>query len=125
MTLFIVLEMVHRIRLGRLKVNIAGDGILGKLRSGMKSLSAVLTEGEVREMRASARQVMEGLRWGLDFCTLVLFAYVVFWSLKNNLADALGGDGLPRLVHPALWLGSIYLLIFLAETNIRRRAEKA
>ena len=124
-TLFIVLEMVHRIRLGRLKVNIAGDGILGKLRSGMKSLSAVLTEGEVREMRASARQVMEGLRWGLDFCTLVLFAYVVFWSLKNNLADALGGDGLPRLVHPALWLGSIYLLIFLAETNIRRRAEKA
>ena len=124
-TLFIVLEAVHRIRLGRLEMSIAGDGILGKLRSGVKSLSAVLTEGEIHDMRASARQVMEGLRWGLDFCTLLLFAYVVLSSLMGDLGDALGGDGLPRLVHPALWLGSIYLLLFLAETTIRRRAVEA
>jgi hypothetical protein len=124
-TIFIALEALHRLRLGRLEINLEGEGIVSKLKSGMGSLTTVLTKSEIQEMKASSKEVMTGLRWLLDFCTFVIFGAMVWGTLfDKTLEDLFGGEGTPNLLKLALWLGSIYLLIFIAQTIVIRNTEK-
>jgi hypothetical protein len=124
-TIFIALEALHRLRLGRLEINLEGEGIVSKLKSGMGSLTTVLTKSEIQEMKASSKEVMTGLRWLLDFCTFVIFGAMVWGTLfDKTLEDLFGGEGTPNLLKLALWLGSIYLLIFIAQTIVIRNTEE-
>ncbi len=124
-SIFIVLEGLHRIRLGRLEIDLEGEGIFSKLRSGMGSLTTVLTKSEVQKMEASSKEVMTGLRWLLDFSTFLIFGTMVWGSLfDKTIEDLFGGENSPYLLNLALWLGSIYLLIFMAQTIVIKNTER-
>ena len=120
-TTFIFLEALHRLRIGQLKINFENEGIISKLKDGMGSLTAVLTETEIKEMKSSSKEVMAGLRWLLDFCTFALFATIVLGNyIGKDLEYLFGGEKTPYLLKIALWLGSMYLLIFMAKTIVTR-----
>ena len=124
-TLFIALEGLHRLRLGQLEINLEGEGIVSKLKGGMESLTTVLTQSELQDMEASSKEVMTGLRWLLDFCTFVIFGSMVWGTLfDKTLEDLFGGEGTPNLLKLALWLGSIYLLIFIAQSIVIKNTEE-
>ena len=90
----------------------------------MDSLTTVLTTSEMQEMEASSKEVMTGLRWLLDFCTFTIFGAMVWGKLfDKTLEDLFGGEGTPTLLKLALWLGSIYLLIFIAQTIVIKNTE--
>ena len=118
-TIFIALEGLHRLKLGRLEMNFDGEGIFSKLKGGMGSLTTVLTKSEIKEMEASSKEVMTGLRWLLDFCTFLIFGAMVWGTIfEKSLEEIFGGEGTPYLLKFALWLGSIYLLIFMAQSIV-------
>ncbi len=120
-TIFIMLETVHRLKLGRLKLNFEGEGIVSKLKDGVGSLTAILTKSEIRKMETSSREAMTGLRWLLDFCTLLVFSIIVIGDLFGKRLDELfGGSETPYLIKIALWIGSIYLLIFISQSIVLR-----
>ena len=120
-TLFIIVELINRFKLGRIEFR-KSHSALTTITANLKSMSATITGMQFNEMKASSKQVLAGIRWVLDFCTLLLLAslVVIGWmnegSLSAGLAD-IGGDHL--VLKPALWLGSLYLLIFLSETWLR------
>jgi hypothetical protein len=123
-TLFMVLEGLHRLKLGRLEVSFDGEGVLSKIKDGMGSLSTVLTKSEIMEMEASSKEVMTGLRWLLDFCTFLMFGAMVWGTFfDKTLEDIFGGSGTPYLLKLALWLGSVYLLIFIAQSVVIKNSE--
>ena len=126
--LFVVIEFVNRFRLGKLEWK-GGRDLLTLMQSSVSGLTSVVTGSEINQMKASSRSVMEGIRWVLDFCSLLFFITIVILttgSTVTTMEDALsylplGLDsyGINVIVKPALWLGSIYLLIFLAQTWLR------
>ena len=111
-----------------------GRDLLTLMQSSVSGLTSVVTGSEINQMKASSRSVMEGIRWALDFFSLLFFMAIVILttgSTVTTLEEALsylplGLDsyGLNVIVKPALWLGSIYLLIFLAQTWLRIRPEE-
>ena len=120
-TLFIVVEWINRFKLGKLEFK-KGISILSTLKQNIVSVSTTLTGMQFNEMKASSKQVMAGIRWVLDFCTLLLLSalVVIGWINNGALADGLSDIGGEQMVlKPALWLGSLYLLIFLSETWLR------
>ena len=120
-SLFIVVEWINRFKLGKLEFK-KGISILSTLTQNIKSVSTTLTGIQFNEMKASSKQVMAGIRWVLDFCTLLLLATLVIigWVNGGALAEGLKDIGGEQMVlKPALWLGSLYLLIFLSETWLR------
>jgi len=120
-SLFIVVEWINRFKLGKLEFK-KGISILSTLKQNIKSVSTTLTGIQFNEMKASSKQVMGGIRWVLDFCTLLLLATLVIigWVNGGALAEGLKDIGGEQMVlKPALWLGSLYLLIFLSETWLR------
>ena len=113
-TLFLGIEVLHRFRLGRLH----WDG--GSARNRLTGLTAVLTEAQVREMRASSAQILSAVRWVLHGVTLV-GGVVLLLALPNLHA----GTDLPGpnafWDHGVLWIVSIYALMWLSEGWLRMR----
>ena len=69
---------------------------------------------------------MSGLRWSLDFLTLLLFATLAISSFLGHApTEILGGEDMPHLFRLALWFGSVYFLIFAGETIVRYNARKS
>jgi len=123
-TIFIALEALYRLKLGRLEMTFDGEGIFSKLKGGMGSLTTILTKSEIKEMEASSKEVMTGLRWLLDFCTFLIFGAMVWGTIfEKSLEEIFGGEGTPYLLKFALWLGSIYLLIFMAQSIVIRNTQ--
>ena len=123
-TLFVALEGLHRLKLGRLEMSFDGEGVFSKLKDGMGSLTTVLTRSEIMEMEASSKEVMTGLRWLLDFSTFTIFGAMVWGTLfDKTLEDLFGGEGTPHLLKLALWLGSVYLLIFISQSIVIRNTQ--
>ena len=123
-TIFIALEALHRLKLGRLEMTFDGEGVFSKLKDGMGSLTTVLTKSEIKEMEASSKEVMAGLRWLLDFCTFLIFGAMIWGTIfEKSLEEIFGGEGTPYLLKFALWLGSIYLLIFMAQSVVIRNTQ--
>ena len=131
--LFVVIEFVNRFRLGKLEWK-GGRDLLTLMQSSVSGLTSVVTGSEINQMKASSRSVMEGIRWVLDFCSLLFFITIVILTTGSTVTTMeealsflpLGLDsyGINVIVKPALWLGSIYLLIFLAQTWLRIRPEE-
>ena len=109
---FTMIEIVHRFRLGRIRWN--GGSALDKL----KGMTAVLTEVEIREMKANSSQIMSGVRWGLHGITLVWLCMLLI--LYEGLIPIEDGEGWSR---PTLWLASMYALMFGSETWLRMRGK--
>jgi len=123
-SLFISIELVNRIRLGSISFA-GGNSVKEMIQSSVRGVGAIITESEFKQMQASSNQVMNGLRWILDFCTLVYFGVIIFTvTLSGDVPfdqalSSLGGEAF--ITSPALWLGSIYLLLFLAFSLTRVR----
>ena len=109
---FTMIEILHRFRLGRIRWN--GGSALDKL----KGMTAVLTEVEIREMKANSSQIMSGVRWGLHGITLVWLCMLLI--LYEGLIPIEDGEGWSR---PTLWLASMYALMFGSETWLRMRGK--
>ena len=109
---FTMIEIVHRFRLGRIRWN--GGSALDKL----KGMTAVLTEVEIREMKANSSQIMSGVRWGLHGITLVWLCMLLI--LYEGLIPIENGESWSR---PTLWLASMYALMFGSETWLRMRGK--
>jgi len=109
---FTMIEIAHRFRLGRIRWN--GGSALDKL----KGMTAVLTEVEIREMKANSSQIMSGVRWGLHGITLVWLCMLLI--LYEGLIPIEDGEGWSR---PTLWLASMYALMFGSETWLRMRGK--
>ncbi len=131
--LFVVIEFVNRFRLGKMEWK-GGRDLLTLMQSSVSGLTSVVTGSEINQMKATSHSVMEGLRWVLDFFSLLFFMTIVIITTASTVTTMeealsylpLGLDsyGLDVIVKPALWLGSIYLLIFLAQTWLRIRPEE-
>ncbi|PXY73904.1 MAG: hypothetical protein CXX80_08030 [Methanobacteriota archaeon] len=126
-TLFLVIEGINRIRLGRMHWT-EGESALETLKARIGGVSALLTQSQFKEMRANSKQILAGLRWGLDFATLLLLGALFTIILAGDSGSgSLGGSisvsKLEIFQRPVLWLGSIYLLLFASETWLRVRGK--
>ena len=131
--LFVIIEFINRFRLGKMEWK-GGRDLITLMQSSVSGLTSVVTGTEMNQMKASSRSIMEGIRWALDFFSLLFFMTIVILTTVSTVTTMeealsflpLGLDsyGLNVIVKPALWLGSIYLLIFLAETWLRIRPDE-
>ena len=107
MTLFILIDFINRVKLGKLQWK--GGSAFQKL----KGLTALITESELTDMQSNSKQIMAGLRWFLDLVTLVWLS-VMLMELDSHSVWQRG----------LLWLASVYALMFMCETWIRLRNVK-
>ena len=86
MTLFVLLEIAHRVRLGRLTVQIVDRNPITLMKESLHSLRVFLSESEVAAMRATSADVMQSLRALTDLITACLLAMLLFgWGdLSQN-----------------------------------------
>jgi len=90
LTVFVVLEQVHRLRLGRL--SISGESLLARLRS----VGAVLTEAEIDSAQSSSDELMQ--RFGLLTTTLTVGLLATLLWTGADLASGLLREAAVRLV---------------------------
>ena len=90
LTVFVVLEHVHRRRLGRL--SISGESLLARLRS----VGAVLTEAEIDSAQSSSDELMQ--RFGLLTATLTVGLLATLLWTGADLASGLLREAAVRLV---------------------------
>ena len=90
LTVFVVLEQVHRLRLGRL--SISGESLLARLRS----VGAVLTEAEIDSAQSSSDELMQ--RFGLLTATLTVGLLATLLWTGADLASGLLREAAVRLV---------------------------
>jgi hypothetical protein len=113
-TLFLAIEGLHRFRLGRLQWD--GDTAWSRL----TGITAVLTEAQVRDMRASSAEILAAMRWIVHGVTVVLGCLLLF-----ALPSMSEGTGLPgpdsAWMHLVLWLTSLYALMWGSEGWLRMR----
>ena len=110
-TLFTGIEFLTRFRLGRIRWN--GGSALDKI----VGVSAILTDAELTEMRATSREILSAVRWLLHGTTLVwLCALLAFQGgvLPDDVSYVTWG-------RPTLWLASVYGLMFCSEAWLRLR----
>jgi hypothetical protein len=109
-SMFSLIEVAHRFRLGRIRWN--GGSALDKI----KGVTALLTEAEVREMRASSSQILSSVRWGIHGITLTWFCILL--TISDGLIPV---EDVERWSRPTLWLASMYALMFGSESWLRMR----
>ncbi|MDP6639645.1 MAG: DUF853 family protein [Candidatus Poseidoniaceae archaeon] len=121
-TLFLLIEGINRIRLGRMHW-VEGESALDTLKARIGGVSAMLTQAQFIEMRSNSKQILSGLRWCLDFITLLFLGAIFYIYLSTGGAN--GGapsmDGMGAFTRPTLWIASIYALLFSSETWLRLR----
>ena len=76
-TLFVLLEMGHRIRLGKLQLQLDWHP-LTMMKEAMHSLRIFLSESEIATMRATSNEVMQVLRGLTDLVTACLLGLILF-----------------------------------------------
>jgi hypothetical protein len=103
-TVFMLVDIWNRIKLGRLKF---GKDVM----TALKGITAVLTDTQVTEMKANSHQVLAGIRWVLDLITFSWLAYIMMYDPEGILARA------------TLWIASFYALLFCSETWLRLRGK--
>jgi len=110
-TLFTALEYLTRFKLGRIRWN--GGSALDKI----VGVSAILTNVELTEMKATSRELLSSVRWILHGVTLVWLCALLSFN-SGVLPD---GSSLATWGRPTLWLASIYGLMFCSESWLRLR----
>jgi len=114
-TLFVVLEMAHRIRLGRLEMQLDWHP-LSMMKEAMHSLKIFLSESEIAVMRSTSNEVMQALRGLTDIVTMTLLGMIFFnwggFSLDSTLTEEI-----------VLRLFSIYVLQVMARIYVDMQTE--
>ena len=123
--MFLVIEGVNRFRLGRMHWT-EGESALETLRARIEGVTAVLTQAQFTEMRSNSKQILGGLRWGLDFVTILFLGsiFTILLASQGAVTTSLANvGGVEIVLRPALWLGSVYALLFVSETWLRFRGK--
>lgn len=130
MTMFLFIEIGNRFRLGRMHWT-EGETALETIKGRIEGVSAILTGSQYSEMKANSKQVLAGIRWCLDFVTLLFLGVLIFFLLANSsTGNNFISDGSyfevvfsaqQIALRPAIWLASIYALMFGSETWLRVR----
>jgi hypothetical protein len=110
-TLFTALEYLTRFKLGRIRWN--GGSALDKI----VGVSAILTNVELTEMKATSRELLSAVRWILHGVTLVWLCCLL--AFQNGILP--DGSSLSTWGRPTLWLASVYGLMFCSEAWLRLR----
>ena len=110
-TLFVLLEFVHRFKLGELSLE-KEDSIFATLLGGITSLTAMITESEFEVMTASERDLMRTLRGAVDLFTLG-FIGIMLYQVVDTTPPPWVSEVLVRL-------GTIYLLLFASTMMVQR-----
>ena len=76
-TLFVVLEMAHRIQLGRVKMQMDWNPI-NMMKEAYHSMKVLLSESEIAVMRATSTQVMKSLQLMTEIFTIAILGMLVF-----------------------------------------------
>ena len=76
-TLFVVLEMSHRIRLGKVQMQFDLNP-LGMMKEAMHGMKLLLSKTEIAVMRATSTQVMQSLQSLTEIITLCLLGMIIF-----------------------------------------------
>jgi len=84
LTAFFALEVYHRVSLGRLEL--VGETIVDKLKSGVRGIPVILTGAEVEELRKTSEQIHDGLRTFMEVATLGLLITLMTAEIDLNTA---------------------------------------
>ncbi|MBT6870626.1 MAG: hypothetical protein HOA66_04125 [Candidatus Marinimicrobia bacterium] len=75
LTTFFILEIVHRIKLGKIEIN--ESTLLNRVKSTLKEIPTILTGAEIEEIRLTSTQIHNQLRTFMEFVTVGLLAALV------------------------------------------------
>ena len=76
-TLFVVLELAHRLQLGRLQMQMDWNPI-NLMKEAYHSMKILLSESEIAVMRATSTQVMKSLQLMTEIFTIAILGMLVF-----------------------------------------------
>ena len=110
-TLFTGIEYLTRFRLGRIRWN--GGSALDKI----VGVTALLTNAELTEMKATSKDLLSAVRWIVHGATLVWLCCLL--ALQSGVLPT--GEEAVSWGRPTLWLASIYGLLFCSEAWLRLR----
>jgi len=110
-TLFTGIEYLTRFRLGRIRWN--GGSALDKI----VGVTALLTNAELTEMKATSKDLLSAVRWIVHGATLVWLCCLL--ALQSGVLPT--GEEAVAWGRPTLWLASIYGLLFCSEAWLRLR----
>jgi len=110
-TLFTGIEYLTRFRLGRIRWN--GGSALDKI----VGVTALLTNAELTEMKATSKDLLSAVRWIVHGATLVWLCCLL--ALQSGVLPT--GDEAMAWGRPTLWLASVYGLMFCSEAWLRLR----
>ena len=110
-SLFTGIEYLTRFRLGRIRWN--GGSALDKI----VGVTALLTNAELTEMKATSKDLLSAVRWILHGATLVWLCCLL--ALQSGVLPT--GDEAMAWGRPTLWLASVYGLMFCSEAWLRLR----
>ena len=83
-TLFVVLELAHRLQLGRLQMQMDWNPI-NMMKEAYHSMKVLLSESEIAVMRATSTQVMKSLQLMTEIFTIAILGMLVFdFNLSTN-----------------------------------------
>jgi hypothetical protein len=72
LTTFIILEVYHRIKLGRIEIN--QSSLLNRVKSSSKKIPTILTGAEIEEIRLTSTQINNQLLTFMGYITVGLIA---------------------------------------------------
>ena len=109
-TLFVVLDMSHRIRLGRVQMQLDWNP-LGMMKEAIHSMKLMLSESEIAVMRATSSQVMRSLQSLTEVLTVCLLGLLIFDIGSISMDSTLFSEIVLRLF-------SIYALQLVARSYV-------
>ena len=108
-SLFVLLELAHRIQLGRMQIQMDWNP-LGMMKEAYHSMKLLLSESQLAVMRATSTQVMRSLQLLAELFTLVILGLVIFDIV--NWSDSIWFDEI------TLRLFSVYALQISARAYV-------
>ena len=89
LTTFFLLEVYHRIKLGKIEIN--ESSLLNRVKSTLKEIPTILTGAEIEEIRLTSTQIHNQLRTFMEFITVGLLAALVMniVNLDSGLVTSL------------------------------------
>ena len=114
-TLFVVLEMAHRIRLSKIQMQLDRHP-LTLMKEAMHSLRIFLSESEIATMRATSHEVMQTLRGLTDLVTACLLGFILFDVTYFTVESMFSSEIVLRLF-------AIYALQIFARVYVSMQSE--
>ena len=108
-SLFVLLELAHRIQLGRMQIQMDWNP-LGMMKEAYHSMKLLLSESQLAVMRSTSTQVMKSLQLMTELFTLVILGLVILGIV--NWSDSIWFDEI------TLRLFSIYALQISARAYV-------